>query len=147
MSKAIGWIVNIILFILIISFFTLSYLPMRKELTDVKGELQMWEEIVKRKGEHLKSWHFKPEEFFSGDRVSPRGEVMLARVFDSLAVYPKEKTLSLTATGSKEDLLLWSYRLDNTLKFLIKNCSLKMASYSLSFRSDNLERFSVNVDD
>jgi len=145
--KALGWIITALFAIFLFFFVTTRYNPLQRELREVRKELSMWEEVVKRGGEHVKSWRFSSGEIFDRDHLSPKGEVMLARFLDSIAAYGSGHKLHLAGSGARKDLPLWFDRLHRTLRFIAANSSLNVTGVILTFTSSKEERFDIHIDD
>ncbi|HID31758.1 MAG TPA: hypothetical protein EYP24_00060 [bacterium (Candidatus Stahlbacteria)] len=147
MLKTAGWIVASLTLLFTIFFIYLIYFPTKRLLNEAKKELTMWEDVVRREGEHIRVWSFPVPKFFEKDGLSLKGEVMLAMILDSLEVYGRDRKLTMVSKGPEEEILTWFNRLDRVLNFITRNCSLSGREMNLRFTPSKEESFAIIIDD
>lgn len=81
--RFIGWIIALISVLLLYFVYTTQYQPLKKKVTRLEEEIEMWEQTIKGQKEIGGDKNrFPSERFFVDDALTPYGEVEILRQFD-----------------------------------------------------------------
>lgn len=125
--RYLGWILFILLLILDIWFYRFHYRHLHNDIVSLRREIAMWEDLLEKEKNARQTetrFSFDMEKFFASDadRLSPYGEIELARILGSmknkrvvLLVYcnnPARYTASITKFISDQKLPMIDFRIE-----------------------------------
>jgi hypothetical protein len=129
--KYLGLIISLILIIAFYYGYQTHYLPMRKSVASLKGEIKMWENVVKGdKGLTGERNRFAVERFFTNDNLTPYAEVEMLRRFD---IHYKGIELYISAPNALK-------RAKGVMKFMAEQ-RIEYQDLSFYVVIDSVERF------
>jgi hypothetical protein len=125
--RFLGWIFFVLLLIFDIWFYRFQYRHLHNDIVSLRREIAMWEDLLEKEKNARETetrFSFDMEKFFASDadRLSPYGEIELARILNSvkgrrvvLLVYcnnPARYTASITKFISDQGLPLTDFRIE-----------------------------------
>jgi hypothetical protein len=125
--RFLGWIFFVLLLIFDIWFYRFQYRHLHNDIVSLRREIAMWEDLLEKEKNARETetrFSFDMEKFFASDadRLSPYGEIELARILNSvkgrrvvLLVYCNNLaryTASITKFISDQGLPLTDFRIE-----------------------------------
>lgn len=81
--RYLGWLLSVLLLAAFFYAYQTSYLPLKSNVTQLREEISMWEEVLKgEKGVKGERQRFSIDRFFEDDKLTPFAEVEILRKFD-----------------------------------------------------------------
>lgn len=129
--KYLGWIISILLCAGAYYAYQVKYVPLRKDINELREEISMWENVLKgEKGTRTERERFPTDRFFENDKLTPFAEVEILRRFD---MRNRGIELYITAPGALT-------RAGDIMRFFAEQ-RIKYRNLALYAVVDSVERF------
>lgn len=129
--RYLGWIIALILLAAIIYTYRTQYVPLKKDVTDLREEISMWEDVLRgEQGVKGERQRFATDRFFENDKLTPFAEVEILRKFD---LRNRGVEIYLTAPNAFA-------RASDLLRFFTEQ-HIKYRNLSMYVVVDSVERF------
>ena len=129
--KYLGWVIAIFLVAAVIYTYRTQYMPLKKDVTDLREEISMWEDVLRgEQGVKGERQRFATDRFFENDKLTPFAEVEILRKFDL-----RNRGIEIYLTAPKAFV-----RANDLLRFFTEQ-HINYRNLSMYVVIDSVERF------